>query len=268
MSRLAFEAIEPWGPAASGRRPLVLLHGFTQTRRSWGELARRLAERRPCVLVDLPGHGASADIRADLPASADLVAELLDSSEAGMARDGTDVLGYSLGARLALQLAVAHSTSLGRLVLLSGTAGIEDPVARDARRRRDDALADRLESGADLDAFLREWLAAPMFATLRQDAAAFEERGSNTPAGLAASLRLAGTGAQESLWARLPSVRIPTLVVTGATDHRFTSLGRRLSGLLPVSSLAVVPGAGHAVHLEQPALVTRLVDAWLGAKDR
>jgi 2-succinyl-6-hydroxy-2,4-cyclohexadiene-1-carboxylate synthase len=235
---------------------LVLLHGFTQTGRLWGRFGELLGRGRRLVAIDLPGHGDSSEVRADLAAAAGLVADAAGPGPFAL-------LGYSLGARLALHVAVAAPAGLTRLVLLSGTAGIEDDDARGRRRREDEDRARGLESAADVGAFLDSWLAAPMFATLRTSAAGEAERRRNSPAGLASSLLLAGAGAQVPLWDRLGEVAVPVLVVAGATDPRYQALGARLARGVPDGTLAVVPGAGHAVHLEQPEVTAAVVSAWL-----
>jgi 2-succinyl-6-hydroxy-2,4-cyclohexadiene-1-carboxylate synthase len=174
-----------------------------------------------------------------------------------------DLLGYSLGARFALHAALTSPDSVARLVLIGGTAGIENDDARAERRRRDEEMAAELEAQDSVDAFVEGWLRNPMFATLRADAAGTEERRANTPAGLASSLRLAGAGVQAPLWDRLGELTMPVLVIAGATDDRYQALGRRLARAVPHGILAVIPGAGHAAHLEQPRLTAAVVDAWL-----
>ena len=236
-----------------------MAHGFTQTGRSWGPFGQALAERRRLALVDLPGHGGSSDVRADLPTAGRL---LLEAAGPGP----IDLLGYSLGARVALHAALADPGAVRRMVLIGATAGLEDPARRAERRRRDEALADQLEGDDDLEGFLQRWLAQPMFARLGATAG-LDERRQNTPAGLASSLRLAGTGTQEPLWPQLARLAIPTLVVAGADDVRFTAVGRRLVDALADATWALVPGAGHAAHLEQPGLSARVVAHWLEAGD-
>jgi 2-succinyl-6-hydroxy-2,4-cyclohexadiene-1-carboxylate synthase len=234
--------------------PLVLAHGFTQTGRLWGPFGEALAADRVVVGVDLPGHAGSSAVRADLPTAGELLA----------AAGGTgpyDLLGYSLGARVALHAALAHPDRVRRLVLIGGTAGIEDAEARSRRRRRDEEMADALERSGDLEGFLGGWLAAPMFAGLRSPEKT--ERLRNTPAGLASSLRLAGPGTQEPLWGRLPGLTVPVLVLAGAADLRFACLGDRMVRALPAAVLSLVPGAGHAAHLEQPVLAWRMVERFL-----
>jgi 2-succinyl-6-hydroxy-2,4-cyclohexadiene-1-carboxylate synthase len=104
-----------------------------------------------------------------------------------------------------------------------------------------------------------------LFATLSVDAADVDDRRRNTPAGLASSLRFAGTGAQEPVWDRVHHIHVPVLVVAGEHDAKFRALGERLTAAIgPHASFAVVPGAGHAAHLEQPDAFAAIVRAWLG----
>ncbi len=242
----------------AGRR-LVLVHGFTQTHASWTGVAEDLATDHEVVAVDLPGHGGSGALRADLWRSADLVGE---------AGGAATYVGYSLGARTCLHLALRRPDLVERLVLLGGTAGIDDTAARDERRRADDDLASSIERDG-VDAFLDRWLALPLFAGLpaeQRSGAAFDERRANTAAGLAASLRDAGTGTQAPLWDRLGELRAPVLVLAGSRDEKFTTLGRRLAaGVGPGSRFEAVPGAGHAAHLERPAAFVTILRAWLAA---
>lgn len=238
---------------------LVLVHGFTQTGRSWGPFGELLQRGRQLLRVDLPGHGASAAVRAGLGETADLVVR---AGSAGA--DGPfDLLGYSLGARVALHAALDRPGAVRRLVLVGGTAGIEDALTRDARRQRDEALADALEADGDIEGFLRAWLASPMFSGL--DDPGIAERRRNTAAGLASSLRLAGTGTQAPLWDRLATLAVPALLVAGADDLRFARAAGRMARLAPDAAFSLVPGAGHAAHLAQPALTARIVAHFLDA---
>ena len=229
------------------------MHGFTQTGRSWELVADRLAERYELVTVDAPGHGDSAAVHAYVPASAALL---------GVAGGRACYVGYSMGGRLCLQLAVDHPELVRRLVLVSATAGIDDAVERAARRRADEQLAASIERDG-VDGFLDRWLAMPLFATLPRDAADLDERRRNTAAGLASSLRLAGTGSQAPLWDRLPELAMPVLLVAGALDTKFVAIAEWMAQLIRGAELQVVQGAGHAVHLEQPGAVAAALDGWL-----
>lgn len=236
----------------SGPR-LTFVHGFTQTARSWAPIAAAFAPDHQVVCVDAPGHGGSARVDTDLTVGADVLA--------ATAGRGT-YIGYSMGARLCLHVALTRPAAVDRLVLVSATAGIEDPRHRAARRASDDALAAQIEA-MGVERFVDRWLALPLFATLADEAAGRAERLTNTVAGLASSLRRAGTGTQEPLWDRLARLTMPVLVVTGSLDTKFTALGRRLAASVPGSTLRVVEGAGHTVHLEQPAVFVEIVRSWL-----
>lgn len=227
----------------AGSPRVVCCHGFTQTGRSWATVTAGLAPHHEVVTVDLPGHGESAHADADLWEAARLVGEV----------GGTGVyVGYSMGGRVALHVALRSPSLVGGLVLLGASGGIDDDDERARRRRDDDERALSIERDG-VAAFLADWLAQPLFASLPPDAAAVTDRRRNTAEGLAASLRHTGTGTQEPLWDRLSDLTMPVLVVAGERDEKFTALGRRLVECIgDNATFAAVPGAGHAAHLERP----------------
>jgi len=248
-------------PVRPGAETMVLLHGFTQTGASWGTIEGYLPARFPLIIPDLPGHGAASAISADLWQTSELLAATL--AAAGTTR--ATWVGYSMGGRTALHVALAHPDLVSKLVLLSTSAGIEDEAERAARRRRDYDLADRLERSGDegLQRFLAEWVAQPLFATLPPERAGLDERLANTAAGLASSLRLAGAGVQGPLWQRLPELgtrRLPVLLIAGELDATYRAHAARMAEAIgPTASVAVIAGAGHACHLEQPHQVATAI---------
>ena len=236
--------------------PVVLVHGFTQNAATWWPLVEPLEQTNRLVALDAPGHGGSAEIEADLAGGADLMVASVPAAAAW--------IGYSMGGRYALHAALRHPGAIRRLVLVSTTGGIDDAEERAARRRSDAALADRVESEG-VAAFIAWWAAQPMFSTLNPQAARVEDRVARaSAAGLASSLRLAGAGSQRPLWEGLPAIEIPTLVIAGALDKKYVGLSERIVDTVgPNAELHVVPGAGHACHLERPEEFIRTVRDFL-----
>lgn len=238
--------------------PLALIHGFTQSARAWGRAGDALALRYRLLAIDAPGHGGSAGVEADLPAGADMMA-----AQVGELVGPAAWLGYSMGGRYALHVALRHPDVVDKLILVSATAGIDDPGAREERLRADEALADRAEQEG-LERFVRWWLSQPLFATLPPEAAVVEGRLGGTAAGLATSLRLAGTGTQAPLWEQLPGLDMPVLVVAGGLDTKYSELARRLASTIgDNATLRIIHDAGHACHLERPDEFVDVVGAWL-----
>jgi 2-succinyl-6-hydroxy-2,4-cyclohexadiene-1-carboxylate synthase len=165
-----------------------------------------------------------------------------------------------MGGRIALHAAFALPDRVRRLVLIGASPGLADPGKRDARRRADEALADRIER-IGLEAFAVEWAALPLWEGQpeRVRAAANADRLRNSAPGLAAALRALGTGALAPLWDRLPELGIPVCLVVGERDERFRAVAGRMAAALPDARVEVVPGAGHAAHLERPELVAAAI---------
>ncbi|MGC8499283.1 MAG: alpha/beta fold hydrolase [Acidimicrobiales bacterium] len=237
-----------------GRGPTLLwLHGFTQTHRSAWRFRSILADQVHLITLDLPGHGDSSDLDGDLESVADAVASALDAPAA--------VGGYSFGGRVALHLVLRRPDLVTRLVVLGATRGIADPIAREERRRDDDARARRIEA-IGTEKFLDEWLSQPLLATMPADPRERAARSAD-PRGLARSLRQCGTGTQEWLGERLAEVTVPVLALAGALDLKFATEARAIASVAPQGRAEVVAGAGHAAHLEQPEQAADLVARFL-----
>lgn len=261
---MSYLAIKESGPPAA---PTILfLHGFMGSRLDWSPVAAVLARTHRCLAVDLPGHGATgAPADENLWTPAGCVAALADLLAA---TGGGSVVGYSLGGRLALQLAIEHPDVVARAVILSASPGVGGECGRAQRRNMDEGSARRLER-AGLEAFLDEWYRLPLFAALREHPRfpeVLERRRRNDPALLARSLRSMGTGSQRSLWGDLPAVRTPLLLLAGERDTKFTELAFDTVALCPPAEAVIVRGRGHALVEEDPQAVADEVTAFLGAR--
>jgi 2-succinyl-6-hydroxy-2,4-cyclohexadiene-1-carboxylate synthase len=233
---------------------MILLHGFTQTRHSWRQTLAALEGRYRAITPDLPGHGQAAARRpASFAACAAYIRALAPTTP-------ITLVGYSMGGRVALHTAINLPGLVQHLILIGASPGIADPTEREARRRADETLADRIET-LGIEAFAEEWGAQPLFGGQdeRAAAAAHADRLRNTPAGLAAALRGLGTGAMPPLWDRLPGLAIPVTLVAGERDAKFRDIATRMAAALPHARVEIVAGAGHAVQLERPDDVAALL---------
>lgn len=252
--------------------PLVLLHGFTGSGRSWDAIREVMASSRRVITIDLPGHGASSAPRDpgrySLRRFADDVVAVLDALQLERVALG----GYSLGGRSALQVALAHPQRIGALVLESCSPGIADASERAQRASDDGALADAVERDG-LATFVDRWERLPLWRS--QDALPEPVRArqravrlAGSAAGLAASLRGAGVAVEPDASPELHRLHMPVLLVAGALDARYARIAADMAAQVPGARLAIVEDAGHAVHLERPARFASLVGQFLDSFDR
>ncbi len=240
------------GPMAPN---LVLLHGFTNTGASWDQVVAALPQRYRPVAPDIRGHGGASGVR---PVSqAGVVADISSA-----ATEPFELVGYSMGGRVALHVALSNPGRVRRLVLIGASPGIADPRERVRRRAADDRLADEAER-MTIEAFAERWAGTGVLADQPAEvrAAVHRDRLRNTPAGLAAALRGLGTGALPSLWERLGELTVPVDLVVGERDAKFQAIAEQMAGALAAARVHVVAGAGHAVHLEAPVAVAEVIAA-------
>jgi 2-succinyl-6-hydroxy-2,4-cyclohexadiene-1-carboxylate synthase len=251
-----------WRPLAgklagwtNGHGPrLVFVHGFTQTANSWKPIAARFAANGyQSIVVDAPGHGDSANVRADMRRAADMLTTLCGSGV---------YIGYSMGGRLCMHAALMYPHLVRGLALVGASPGIADESDRAARRAADDKLAAHIED-VGVEDFLAEWLAQPLFAGLTIDDGERADRLRNTSEGLASSLRHAGTGTQGSLWPRLREMNMPVLTIAGEHDEKFIAISRQIASTVPEGKFVGIPGAGHAAHLQAADQVVDALAKWL-----
>ena len=194
--------------------------------------------------------------------AADIV-DLLDQ----LALKRAHLLGYSMGGRLALYMALRYPARFRSLILESASPGLADATERAERRRRDQALADAIEAQG-IQWFVEHWESLPLWASQAHLPpeilqAQRQQRLSNHPLGLANSLRGQGTGAQPNLWPQLPALQLPTLLLVGAADAKFLGINQAMAARLPRAQLQLIPAAGHNTHLENPPAFSRAVRSFL-----
>jgi 2-succinyl-6-hydroxy-2,4-cyclohexadiene-1-carboxylate synthase len=232
---------------------VVLLHGFTHTGRSWDPVVAALDERYTAIAPDIRGHGDASDAE-----TVTLDAVLADVGALGPQR--FTLVGYSMGGRIALHVALADPGRIERLVLIGASPGLADPGERERRRADDEALADELQRST-IDEFATRWARTPVLAGLPPQiaAAAHADRLRSTPAGLARALRGLGTGALPPLWDRLGELSMPVTLLVGGRDRRFQVIAAHMAAAIAHGRTHVVAGAGHAVHLEAPGAVASAI---------
>jgi 2-succinyl-6-hydroxy-2,4-cyclohexadiene-1-carboxylate synthase len=236
---------------------LCLLHGFTGTAASFAPVLER--SKRPALVPALLGHaGASA-----APEVTSFEQEVQRLAQLVERHAPFTLVGYSLGARLALGLALARPAWVSSLVLISGHPGLATHEERAERASADRRWQELLETQG-IAAFVDAWQAQPLWASQARLPPALQERKrrerlSHEPHGLARSLALTGLGQMPSYRERLAEIRVPVALASGALDLKFCALADEMACSLPRAERLQVPDAGHDLLLERPDLITELL---------
>jgi 2-succinyl-6-hydroxy-2,4-cyclohexadiene-1-carboxylate synthase len=246
-------------PAA---RPLVLIHGFTGAAASWLPVIQALPADRMAAAIALPGHHPDADVADGFAPNADRLADAIE--RAGLA--GGHVVGYSMGARLALGATVRHPDIASALTLIGVHHGLATQAERDARIAADSRWRAMLTDDG-VEAFASAWEALPLFATQRRlsaerRAAQRQLRLAHDPRGLADALAHIGLGAMPDYGPGLAALArdgLPVHLIAGALDAKFASLARAAHARTPALTVTLVDGAGHNVPLERPEAIAALL---------
>jgi len=251
--------------------PLVLLHGFTGDASAMAGLAMPLSDSHQVIVAELVGHGGSSIPDRVGAYGVDQMAAHVSTLCERLGHTEFDLVGYSMGGRVALALACTDPDRVRSLALIGVSAGMADAGQRARRRADDEALADRIEHDG-LDDFVDEWIAMPLFASQSSlgpihMAEARRQRLANDPHGLAMSLRGGGTGAMAPLHDRLPECHIPTVVIVGAEDLKFTRIAGELAAAMPHAAVELIAHSGHAAHIEQPEAVVDVIRSHVSGED-
>jgi 2-succinyl-6-hydroxy-2,4-cyclohexadiene-1-carboxylate synthase len=236
---------------------LLCLHGFTGAPASFDGLHGRLGRDFEITAPAISGHAGAGFERVE--SFDDEVARLLQVCGPGP----VTLVGYSLGARLALGLLCRAPERFAGALLIGVHPGLTSASERAERIHSDSRWAALLRERG-LAAFLSEWEAQPLFAsqtTLRAPALDSQRaiRDSHDASGLARSLELFGLGRMPERWSALPALEVPVILGAGELDSKFVELARRAVQDLPRGRLSIAPAAGHNLLLERPDWVEQAI---------
>ncbi len=223
----------------------MFVPGFTQTGASWNSVREVVDESCDSLTVEVP------------------VRETFAATAASIGTRGNKgvYVGYSMGGRLCLRLALDRPDLVRALVLVGASPGISDGVARAERVASDEVWA-RMVEREGVDRFLERWLAQPLFARIPPDAPGLAERHALSEGYIAHCLRVLGTGTMESMWARLGELSMPVALVTGTLDEKYDAVATQMLHRIPGNVQHVRLEGGHALPLEQPAVLGGFVAAF------
>lgn len=243
--------------------PVLLLHGFTGSHKTWKSLQTSLLNNFQIITIDLPGHGQTTAHVENMKQCCDDLAIILDHLQVSEVH----VIGYSMGGRTALSLAMYYPELVASIILESSSPGLKQEVERDKRMVHDEQMAQYIEQHG-MNSFVDFWEKIPLFESQRElpgdvQQTIRHERLRQSTAGLAQSLRSMGTGKQPSWWSKLVVLHIPVLLVAGAKDHKFVKINEQMHQELPSARIVIMKNTGHAVHVEQPEKFGKLVVSFL-----
>lgn len=183
------------------------------------------------------------------------------------------LLGYSMGGRIALHLALRlsrekHFRPGDRLVLISASPGLQSEAERVTRREHDARLAEKILAAPRAEAFYAFWRTVPVIASQKNipepwKSRIAENRASADKVAWAKSLTTFGTGVLPSLWENLGEIPCETFLVCGENDSKFSQIAERMHERMPRSRFVEIPNCGHAPHLENPEAFKRVIGDWL-----
>ena len=230
---------------------VLFIPGFMQRGDAWRPVAELLPERYPSVMLE---HGESS-----------FEGRLGEIAAAG---EGRLLVGYSLGGRLALRAAVRDPERYTGIVTIGATAGIDEPSLRSTRAEADERLAAWMEA-APIEDIVGVWERQPLFADQSEALIEAQRPGrlAQDPTALAMLLRTAGQGVLEPVWHELLLLELPVLAIAGARDEGYVRAAKRIADMAPRGRAEIVEDAGHAVQLQRPEEVARLLERLLASTD-
>lgn len=239
---------------------LLFLHGFTGSGKDWANIAEAFPDF-DCFAPDLPHHGAhySLDWVANFPNTAQWLLGEINREKITHCIP----IGYSMGGRLALYFALTYPQKCRALILESSTAGIPNAADRIHRQKADAVQAQRLLKMGTV-VWLQMWYQQPLFQTLSkaQKQHLIDVKKEHPPQAWAQSLLEFGTGQMPNLWERLSELSMPTLLISGTLDDKFSHIHQQLQKRLPNANAHQIH-SGHNVHFEHPEAFSKVLRDFL-----
>ncbi|MBL5767966.1 2-succinyl-6-hydroxy-2,4-cyclohexadiene-1-carboxylate synthase [Heyndrickxia sporothermodurans] len=250
--------------------PIVMLHGFTGDMSSWDAINPYLEEEYQLILIDILGHG-----KTEIPLNyeryhIEKVAKDIREILIHLKIIKTNLLGYSMGGRLALTFTILYPNMVNKLILESASPGIETEEGRKLRRENDEKLANKIVNEG-IESFVQYWTNIPLFKSQKRLDYSMQEkvrqqRLRNDPIGLANSLKGMGTGSMPSLWGRLHELEIPVLILSGSLDEKYCEIGKKMENNLSQAMHYIIEDIGHAIHVEDSQKFGTIIKEFLSNK--
>ena len=230
-------------------KPLVCFHGFSGSGSTWDGIE---VPGYRLIRIDSMGHGRSARPMELQPYELPQMLSDLHRVIYAVAGERYALMGYSMGARLALLYTLEYPEEVSHLVLESGSVGIEDKVARQERYFADKALGNRIRE-QDIQWFSETWAKLDIFKTQQSLPVKVQQqiqrrRLLNSPHALAFTLEGSGQGTMPYVGHRLSELTMPVCYISGELDTKYTAIGAQYFGDVH----RIVPQVGHNVHVEAP----------------
>ncbi|HEY2422297.1 MAG TPA: 2-succinyl-6-hydroxy-2,4-cyclohexadiene-1-carboxylate synthase [Neobacillus sp.] len=235
--------------------PLLLLHGFTGDSSTWKPFCRLWGKQSRLIIPDIIGHG-----KTESPAEMDCyqiesVADDLKCILEEMGVKQVDLLGYSMGGRLALTFALLFPSMVRKLILESTSPGLATKNERELRCMKDHELADFIKEQG-IERFVDYWENIPLFSSMERLPATIKttirnQRLTNSQMGLVNSLLGMGTGSQPSWWEKLGELTCEVLLLTGEMDKKFCRIAEKMHKELKNGTWVIVKNSGHTIHVEE-----------------
>ncbi len=248
---------------ARQEQTIVFLHGFTGSTRTWDEVIEQLPTTHRLITIDLVGHGQTGAPKLLRYYSMQEQVEILEAFFEWKQIEQFDLIGYSMGGRVALSYAMNYPQRIHTLILENASPGLKTIEEREQRIQLDHLLADRIEQRGIVD-FVDYWQDIPLFQTQKllseeKQHAIRQERLNQQEIGLANSLRGMGTGQQNSYWPELSKFEKNVVLLNGELDSKFITISEQMKGIFPNAQQIVVPKVGHAIHVENPQSFATIV---------